>query len=113
MTAADGSVHLIDGFTDQALRGVRWGSDVAAVRSGCGTGAQVLVADAAGDRARDSLRALEFPERDPVAVSSAVEFDGRIVALWAETNGNSAMAVVKREDAGWYEANRVSVNCGN
>jgi hypothetical protein len=113
MTAVDGSVHLIDGFTDQALRGVRWGSDVAAVRSGCGTGAQVLVADAAGDRARDSLRALEFPERDPVAVSSAVEFDGRIVALWAETNGNSAMAVVKREDTGWYEANRVSVNCGN
>ena len=112
VTAVDGSVHLIDGFTDQALRGVRWSSDVAAVRSGCGTGAQVLVADAGGPE-RDSLRALEFPERDPVAASPTLEFEGRIVALWAETNGSSAMAVVKREDTGWYEANRISVTCGN
>ena len=112
ITAVDGSVHLIDGFMDQALQGMRWGSDVAAVRSGCGTGTQVLVADA-GDPERDSLRAFEFPERDPVVASSPVEYDGHIVALWSEANGSSAMTVVKREDTGWYEANRVSVTCGN
>jgi hypothetical protein len=48
-----------------------------------------------------------------VAASSAIEVDGRIVALWPETSGTNAVAIVKREDTGWYEANRVSITCGN
>ncbi len=112
LTAVDGSVHLIDGMADQAIRGLRWGSDLAAVHSSCGTGMQVLVSEA-GDPERDSLRAFEVPDRDPVAASSAIEFDGRIVALWPETSGTNAVAIVKREDTGWYEANRVSIACGN
>ncbi|HEX9110417.1 MAG TPA: hypothetical protein VF845_02985 [Terriglobales bacterium] len=112
LTAVDGSVHLIDGITDQAIRGLRWGSDLAAVRSNCGTGTQILVSEA-GDPEHDSLRAFEVPDRDPVAASSAIEVDGRIVALWPETSGTNAVAIVKREDTGWYEANRVSITCGN
>jgi hypothetical protein len=112
LTAVDGSVHLIDGITDQAIRGLRWGSDLAAVHSSCGTGTQVLVSEA-GDPERDSLRAFEVPDRDPVVASSAIEFDGSIVALWTETSGTNAVAIVKREDTGWYEANRVSISCGN
>jgi hypothetical protein len=112
LTAVDGSMHLIDGITDQAIRGLRWGSELAAVHSSCGTGTQVLVSDG-GDPDRDSVRAFEVPDRDPVVASSAIEFDGRIVALWPETSGADAMAIVKREDTGWYEANRVSIACGN
>jgi len=112
LTAVDGSMHLIDGITDQAIRGLRWGSELAAVHSSCGTGTQVLVSDG-GDPERDSVRAFEVPDRDPVVASSAIEFDGRIVALWPETSGADAMAIVKREDTGWYEANRVSIACGN
>jgi hypothetical protein len=112
LTAVDGSVHLIDGITDQAIRGLRWGSDLAAVHSSCGTGTQVLVSEA-GDPEHDSLRAFEVPDRDPVVASSAVEFEGRIVTLWPETSGNNAVAVVQREDTGWYEANRISISCGN
>jgi hypothetical protein len=62
---------------------------------------------------RDGLSAFEIPDRDPVAASSAVEFDGRIVALWPETSGNSATAIVRRNNTGWYEAYRVSISCGN
>jgi hypothetical protein len=112
LTAVDGSVHLVDGVSDQAIRGLRWGSDLAAVRSSCSTGTQILVSDA-GDPERDTLRAFEIPDRDPVAASAAIEFDGQIVALWPETSDTSAMAIVKREDTGWYEANRVSISCGN
>jgi hypothetical protein len=112
LTAVDGSVHLIDGFTDQVIRGLRWGSDLVAVHSGCGTGTQVLVSEA-GDPERDTLRAVEVPDRDPVVASSAIEFDGRIVALWPETSGSNAMVIVQRADTGWYEANRVSISCGN
>jgi hypothetical protein len=115
--AVDGSLHLVDGMTDQAVHGGKWGSDLAAVHSSCGTGMQLLVSEsgdlASGDSERDGLSAFEIPDRDPVAASSAVEFDGRIVALWPETSGNGAMAIVRRNNTGWYEAYRVSISCGN
>lgn len=111
LAAVDGSLHLVDGMTDQLIRGGKWGSDLAAVHSSCGTGTQLLASES-GDAERDGLRAFEIPDRDPVAASSAVEFDGRIVALWPESSGNGA-AVVKRKDTGWYEAYRVSISCGN
>ncbi len=110
--AVDGSLHLVDGMTDQAIRGGKWGSDLAAVHSGCGSGTQLLASES-GDTGRDALRAFEIPDRDPVAASSAVEFEGQVVALWPETNGNSATVIVKRKDTGWYEAYRVSISCGN
>jgi hypothetical protein len=112
LTAVDGSLHLVDGMTDQLVRGGKWGSDLAAVHSSCGTGTQLLISES-GDTERDGLRAFEIPDRDPVAVSSAVEFDGRIVALWPESSGNGAAAIVKRKDTGWYEAYRASIVCGN
>jgi hypothetical protein len=108
----DGSLHLVDGMTDQLIAGAKWGSDLAAVRSNCGTGTQVLATES-GDDEHDGVRAFEIPDRDPVQVSSLVEFDGRIVALWPDTPGNNATAVVKRKGTGWYEAYRVSITCGN
>ncbi len=119
LAAVDGSLHLVDGMTDQVIRSGKWGSDLATVRSNCGTGTQLLISEVEnlghGDTERDGLRAFEIPDRDPVAASSAVEFDGRgvIVALWPETSGNSAAAIVRRKDTGWYEAYRVSISCGN
>ena len=112
LAAVDGSLHLVDGMTDQVIRGAKWGSDLAAVRSSCGTGTQLLVSEG-GDTERDGLRAFEIPDRDPVAASSAVEFDGRITALWPDSGGNSAAAIVRRKDTGWYEAFRVSISCSN
>jgi hypothetical protein len=122
----DGSLHLVDGVTDQAIRGanLKWGSDLAAVHSNCGTGMQLLVSesdeisrdtlrDTLHDAAHDSLRGFELPDRDPVAVSAAAQFDGRITALWPDSSGNGAAAIVRRKDTGWYEAYRVSVTCGN
>jgi hypothetical protein len=104
-------------MTDQLIRGVKWGSDLAAVHSSCGTGTQLLVSESPnlrhGDTERDGLRAFEIPDRDPVAASAAMEFEGRVVALWPETSGNSAAAIVKRKDTGWYEAYSVSISCGN
>ena len=97
---------------DQLIRGGKWGSDLAAVHSSCGTGTQLLVSEG-GDTERDSLRAFEIPDRDPVAVSSAADFDGRVVALWPESSSNGAAAIVKRKDTGRYEAYRVSISCGN
>jgi hypothetical protein len=112
LAAVDGSLHLADGMTDQVIRGAKWGSDLAAIHSSCGAGTQLLVSEG-GDTGRDGLRAFEIPDRDPVAASSALEFGGRITALWPDSGGNSAAAIVKRKDTGWYEAYRISISCSN
>ena len=115
--AVNGSLHLVDGMTDQMVRAGKWGSEMATVHSGCGLGTQLLVSEngspTSGNSERDNLRAFEVPDREPVLVSSAAEFGGRIVALWTESGDNNATAIVKRSDTGWYEAFRVSITCGN
>ena len=106
-------------MTDQAVRGAtsNMGSDMVAVRSSCGTGAQLLVSETEnrkqGDVAHDHLRAFEIPDREPIAVSAGMEFGGRIVALWPDSSGNGAAAIIKVKNTGWYEAYRVSITCGN
>jgi hypothetical protein len=114
--AVDGSLHLVDGMTDQSIlvaKSTR-GSDLAAVHSNCGSGTQLLLSEN-GDSEGDGLRAFEIPDRDIMPASPALEFEGQglITALWPESSGNSAVAIVRRKDTGWYEAYRISISCGN
>jgi hypothetical protein len=105
----DGPTHLVDGMSDQAAR-LGWGSDLASVKTACGAGWQVL--SSSPDQAEDSLHAYEFPDRDPVAVSPAIDFPGPITALWTESRGDTAIAVAKNRETGSYEAYRVAMACG-
>jgi hypothetical protein len=105
-TATDGQVHMLDGMSDRAAK-FDWGSDLASVKTSCGAGWQLLAANSAGD----SVRAYEFPDRDPVAVSPAVDFPGTITALWAEAKGDTAIAVARNRDTGSYESFRMALAC--
>ena len=107
--AVDGQIHLVDGVTDQAAS-LGWGSDVASVQTTCGTGWQVL-ATSSGDNPGDSVRAYELADRDPVPVSMAADFAGEITALWTENKGNTAVAVVRNQRTGDYEAFRLAATC--
>ena len=106
----DGQFHMLDGLTDLPAK-VDWGSDLASVRSSCGSGWQVL-ATRSGDESTDSVRAYELPDRDPVPVSQAVVFPGGITALWTESQGTTAIAVAHDGETGNYEAYRLAVVCG-
>jgi hypothetical protein len=110
LASVDGQVHLLDGITDQVARW-NWGSDVTSVKTSCGSGWQVL-ATQSGDNALDSLRAYELADRDPVAVSSPVDFGGGITALWTEAKGGTAIAISRNAQTGIYEAYRLAVACG-
>ena len=110
-TGVDGQVHLLDGISDQVER-LGWGSDVASVKTGCGSGWQVL-AVRSGDFGSDSLRAFELPDRDPVPVSQSVDFDGAVTALWPEPSGGTAIAVAQNSETGKYEAFRLAITCGH
>ena len=111
--ATDGHVHMVDGVSDQTAR-IAWGSDLTSVKTSCGAGWQVLATSPeanADEETGDSIRAYEFPDRDPVAVSAAIDFPGMMTALWTEAKGDTAIAVVKNRETGSYEAYRVAVVC--
>jgi len=105
----DGRVHLVDGMNDQASK-IDWGSDITSVKTLCGAGWQILAAGS-GIQAQDSVRAYELPDRDPVAVSAAVDFPGALLALWTESRGDTAIAIVKDRETGSYEAFRLDLAC--
>jgi hypothetical protein len=110
----DGQTHFVDGVSDQVAR-FGWGDDLASVRTACGAGWQVLVSSqtpAGADQFEDSVRAYEFPDRDPVSVSAAVSFAGTITALWTESRGDTAIAVARNRETGKYEAFRLAMACG-
>lgn len=109
--AVGGQLHLLDGISDQVTTKLGWGSDIASVHSACGSGWNVL-ATGSSDGTADSLQAFDVPDREPIAVSKPEEFRGPITALWAEGNGNSAIAVSRNLQTGDYEAFRLSFTCG-
>ena len=111
--ATDGHVHMVDGVSDQTGR-FAWGSDLTSVKTTCGAGWQVLAASSEAsseESTGDSVRAYEFPDRDPVAVSAAIGFAGAITALWTEAKGDTAIAIAKNRETGSYEAFRLQVVC--
>jgi len=105
----DGHVHMIDGLSDQVTR-FDWGGDVASVKTSCGAGWQVLTTSAE-EGSDDQVRAYEFPDRDPIAVTAPIDFTGSITALWTEPKGDTAIAVVRNRDTGSYEAFRLAISC--
>jgi hypothetical protein len=110
LAGVDGQLHLLDGITDQSVGRLGWGSEIAGVRSGCGSGWQVL-ASGNRDSAKDTLQAFEVPDRDPVAVSQPADFSGAVTALWTDSSGASAVTVAHNPQAGRYEAFRITITC--
>lgn len=109
--SVDGQIHIVAGAAADRVTNLKWGSDLTSIRTSCGAGWQVLATSPAED-APDSVRAYEIPERDPVAVSAAVDFSGSISAMWTESKGDSAVVVQRNPETGNYEAFRVAVACG-
>ena len=111
LAGEDGNLHLLDGVSEQSAS-LGWGSDLAAIKTSCGSGWQIL-ATRAGDDSADAIRAYEIADREPAAVSQPLEFGGGITALWAETKGGTAIAVSRNADTGNYEAFRLALACTN
>jgi hypothetical protein len=107
----DGQLHLLDGINNQAMEKIRWGSDIAAVHAACRQGWQLL-ANPFENSPQDSLQAFEFPDREPVAVSQKLTFDGNVTALWTAQDGESAIAVFHDAETGDYEAVLLNFTCG-
>jgi len=112
----DGHIRTSDGTSESMLSTSAvsdWGSDIVALKSGCGSGTQLLVTNAGDDTVADSLRAFEIPGSSPVQVSATVSFPGPITALWSHGDGSAVTAVTHNLQTGSYEAYTVSVTCSH
>jgi hypothetical protein len=106
----DGKVQLIENGALKTVAGARdWGSDFAALHSGCGSGWQI-VASGSGEASSDSLRAYELPAQEAVPASAALPVNGTVTALWTASDGKSLFAVV-RSTTNEYEVDHVTASC--
>ena len=91
-----------------------WGSDFAALETGCGAGAQII-ASGSGEALADSLRAYELPALEAIPASAPLAMDGTVTALWTAPDGKSVFAVVRKTaNPGatyQYEVDRVTASC--
>jgi hypothetical protein len=111
LSEVGGQFRLFDGSGSRALAGSRdWGSDVAAVQSGCGGGAQLL-ATASGDAMQDSLLAYEVEGHEAIAVSPPLPLDGQVATMWPASGSPGVTIVLEREQPLQYEAYSVSLVC--
>ena len=115
MKGIDGKVQLTEGGVVKPVSGARdWGSDFAALNTGCGAGVQ-MVASGSGEAIADSLRAYEVPAQEAIPASAALAMDGTVMALWAVPDDKSVFVVVRRpgnQGAGnQYEVDRITASC--
>lgn len=110
LAAVDGQIHLLDGLTDQVEKTAGWGSDIASLRTGCGSAWQVL-ATGDGEGRTDTVQAFEVLNRELSAVSAPLEVKGSITALWTEPGGAGVTGVAHNSEMGRYEAFRLTVTC--
>lgn len=106
----DGKVQILENDKLKLVSGARdWGSDFAALHTGCGAGMQII-ASSSGAAPSDSLRAYELPAREAIPASSALAMDGAVTALATSPDGKSLIAIV-RTAANQYEVDRVTATC--
>jgi hypothetical protein len=106
----DGKVQILDSVSLKLITGARdWGSDFAALHTGCGSGVQI-VASGSGEASNDSLRAYELPAQEAIPFSAPLAMDGAVTALESSPDGKSLIAIV-RTAANQYEVDRVTASC--
>jgi hypothetical protein len=113
-TGTDGRTRLYqyDLSSPAALFNI-WGSNIAAVHSGCGSGWQLLVSAPTDSVRPDSIQAMEIAGREALPVSSPVELSGAVQALWTSgKNSELAHGIMQSPATGRYEAFTLTVSCG-
>ena len=110
-TGIDGLLRLYEEGLEPVAAFSGWGSEIASIKSGCGSGWQLLVTGKGDWTAPDMIQAFEIRDRQAVAASAAMEFSGPVTALHSSEDSKTAIAVVKNLTTHHYEAYRLSITC--
>jgi hypothetical protein len=119
VTGKDGLVRLYRDGAEPLATITDWGSEISSVKSGCGTGWQILATAKNDWAAADTIQAFEIKDHAPRVVSQAVDFGGPVIALHNPSSSNSAdrfdardaVAIVHNLQTGRYEVYRLTVTC--
>ncbi|MDE3136135.1 MAG: hypothetical protein KGL59_06155 [Acidobacteriota bacterium] len=111
--ALDGKTYVYDdsGKSEGSIDG--WGSDIAGIKTGCGSGWQVLATRPGDWTAVDSLAAYEIVDAKAVATGEPIDFPGPVTAMSPSSGGRTADAVALDRGTGLYEAYTISLSCGH
>jgi hypothetical protein len=115
----DGLARLYEEGSVPVAAFSNWGSQIASVYSGCGSGWQLLVTGKGDWTTTDAIQAMDIKERRAQAISAPLEFPGPITVLripgprtLENTVGNTtAIAVDRNLQTGRYEAYQLSISC--
>ncbi len=114
----DGVARLYEDGAEPVAVFPNWGSEIASVYSGCGSGWQLLVTGKADWTKPDEIQAIDLQDRRAQSVSDPMEFPGPIVVLhtpgmtWPDhTATGQAVAVDRNLQTGRYEAYLLSIAC--
>jgi hypothetical protein len=110
VTGVDGQLHLLDGMRDQVMPGTGWGSQIASAQSACG-GSHVLASRDGDGSNGDSIRAYAIPDREPVALSAPVDFNGPVTAMWTAADGRDVTTISHNTQTGNYDVFRLAIVC--
>lgn len=110
----DGRTRLYqDELSAPAAIFTAWGSNIAAIHSGCGSGWQLLAGSPADSVRPDSVQAIEITGREAQPASSSVELSGAVESLVTSgRNGELVNGVLHSTVMGNYEAFTLTVGCG-
>jgi hypothetical protein len=119
VTGQDGFARLYEDGPEPVAIFSNWGSEIASVYSGCGSGSQLLVTGKADWTAADAIQAVDIKERRAQSVSATMEFPGPITVLRSpalrplDNPATNAMAVAvdRNLQTGLYEAYQLSITC--
>jgi hypothetical protein len=112
LAGLDGKAYLYGSSREVLATFEGWGSDVAALRTGCDDGVQVLAVLAGESGSGDSIQLFKIAHDRPAPVSLPAQLPGRITALWPAPGGAVVTLVCHNPQANRYEAYQVSVSCG-
>jgi hypothetical protein len=110
VATTDGQVRIV-GPREDAVEFQGWGSELAAMRSTCGTGTLVFATRSSDFAAPDSVQAFQIRNRAAEAASAPVEFRGPVTLLHASSEEGVAFAAAQDLSTGLHEAYRLSINC--
>jgi hypothetical protein len=112
-TGTDGRARLFQNdLSSPAATYNGGGGTLAAVRSSCGSGRQLLTSSPADTTRPDSLQAVEIAGREAQPVSAPIDVSGTVEALWTAGNYNQVVnGVMQSQVTGKYEAFTLTVIC--
>lgn len=118
VTGEDGLARMYEEASEPVAVFPDWGSEIASVYSGCGSGWQLLVTGKNDWTKPDEIQAIDIHERRAQSVSDPMQFPGPIVVLhtpggtWPDYAANAqAVAVDRNLETGRYEAFLLSIAC--